>query len=313
MKAVILATIGTPKSSKKKDVRAFLQQFLMDKNVINLPYIFRYLLVNGICIPFSLSKSVSRYQGLEGMTGGEMPLRKSIDLLLQSLELDGYKFFSYLQHVQNVDTLITEINLEGSFEEIIVLPLAPQKTFSSYISLEQELLPSLKSSFCNSTLRLIAPYFRSDYYIQGLQKLLLPYIQKDIDLYVASFHSIPLSHQRRGVQQGFNYEIQCYDTAQQVFSVLPKGVKREVLFQSAIKRNKWINPQIETVYIEWIQKGYRKVVILFPGFAFDCLETIWDIGQVLQKEFVKLGGESLQLVPCLNATKEAKELYKSLL
>ena len=86
MKAIVLCNIATPKSSASEDVREYLSKFLGDRYVISLPQPFRFLLVNGIIIPRRLRHSTARYRVLESLYEGEMPLRKYMNALVETMQ-----------------------------------------------------------------------------------------------------------------------------------------------------------------------------------------------------------------------------------
>jgi len=46
---IILANLGSPDSCQVRDVRRYLQRFLMDPLILPLPYLLRALLVWGDC------------------------------------------------------------------------------------------------------------------------------------------------------------------------------------------------------------------------------------------------------------------------
>ncbi len=156
------------------------------------------------------------------------------------------------------------------------------------------------------------PYYAHPAYIRLLQTSIKKHATPNSDLYIASFHSIPLSHQRRGVQQGFDYEVQCAQTARLLFEILPQNVERKMLFQSSIKPHRWLEPCIEKEVYNWIKEGYKRITVICPGFAIDCLETLIDIGEELRAEYLALGGEELSLVPCLNEEEAVCRLYLQL-
>ena len=61
-KGVLLVNLGSPNSTAVKDVRAYLDEFLMDPRVIDLPYLSRALLVKGIILRTRPKKSAAAYQ-----------------------------------------------------------------------------------------------------------------------------------------------------------------------------------------------------------------------------------------------------------
>ena len=54
--------LGSPDSTEVKDVKRYLDEFLMDGRVIDYPWLFRVLLVKGIITPFRAAKSAAAYK-----------------------------------------------------------------------------------------------------------------------------------------------------------------------------------------------------------------------------------------------------------
>lgn len=61
-KGVLLVNLGSPDSTNPKDVRKYLEEFLMDPRVIDLPKWARTLLVKGIILNTRPKKSAEAYQ-----------------------------------------------------------------------------------------------------------------------------------------------------------------------------------------------------------------------------------------------------------
>ncbi len=59
---IILMNIGTPKSPAPEDVGNYLNIFLMDKDVINLPFLLRWILVHLLIVPRRKHASAKKYQ-----------------------------------------------------------------------------------------------------------------------------------------------------------------------------------------------------------------------------------------------------------
>jgi ferrochelatase len=62
--AILLMNLGSPDSTQVKDVRKYLNEFLMDERVIDLPWLARTLLVRGIIVPFRAPKSAAAYRSI---------------------------------------------------------------------------------------------------------------------------------------------------------------------------------------------------------------------------------------------------------
>ena len=62
--AVLLVNLGSPDSPKPSDVASYLTEFLNDPRVIDVNWLGRKILVNGIIVPFRHRKSAKVYQEL---------------------------------------------------------------------------------------------------------------------------------------------------------------------------------------------------------------------------------------------------------
>ena len=78
--------LGSPDSTEVKDVKHYLDEFLMDKRVIDYPYLFRLLLVKGIIVPFRAPKSAKAYESIWTKEGSPLvSLSRQLQQALQSL------------------------------------------------------------------------------------------------------------------------------------------------------------------------------------------------------------------------------------
>src|SRR5687768_6037452 len=83
-RAVVLMNLGSPDSTEVKDVKRYLDEFLMDGRVIDKPWLFRALLVKGIIVPFRAPKSAEAYRSIWTAEGSPLlviseQLRKALD------------------------------------------------------------------------------------------------------------------------------------------------------------------------------------------------------------------------------------------
>src|SRR5947209_6213462 len=63
-RAIVLMNLGSPESINVKDVKRYLDEFLMDERVIDKPWLLRALLVKGIIVPFRAPKSAEAYKSI---------------------------------------------------------------------------------------------------------------------------------------------------------------------------------------------------------------------------------------------------------
>ena len=71
-------------------------------------------------------------------------------------------------------------------------------------------------------------------------------------------------------------------------------------FQSRFGRGEWLKPYTSQTLRELASRGVRRVAVLTPGFAADCLETLEEIGVENAGYFREAGGEHFAAIPCLN-------------
>lgn len=316
MKALVIATIGTPRDSSSEAVASYLANYLGDSHVISLPQPFRRRLVEGKIIPRHLANATKRYQMLEAMCGGVMPIRKYMHQLVATMRANYSDFETYalLLHSDEaqIATTLEEMVSKGPYEAIHILPLYPQQTFSSYNSVLHQAHALLKRDFPSTPIFRVRPYYTDPNYINLLcgntEKFLARY---SYDLVIASFHSIPLLHQWAGSLLGFNYREQCTATARAMAQRLSLTIPYEVMYQSAMGEY-WLKPSLEAELCQLPKRGFKRVLLLEPSFLVDCIETLLDVASILREQFLLAGGECLDVVPTPNSSLETASLLHSL-
>jgi ferrochelatase len=61
-----------------------------------------------------------------------------------------------------------------------------------------------------------------------------------------------------------------------------------------------LQPYIEDTLAALTRRGVRKLTVVSPSFAVDCLETLEEVAIGYREKFLAMGGERLTLVPALN-------------
>lgn len=316
MRGLILATIGTPQDTSQEAVTRYLSSFLGDRHVISIPQPFRKRLVENIIIPRRIALSTQRYQALQTLSNGELPLRKHMREVVEKMRLHfpDLKTFSLQLYSEEhgLAYLLKEMKQEGDWEEITILPLYPQQTVSSYNAVIDAVLPVLQRSFPRALLSVVPPFYAHDEYIQLLHKRVATFLERaSYDLLVASFHSIPLVHQWWGKCFGYDYRKQCQQTSEKLFQSLSCSKAYRTFFQSAIGK-KWLRPFTENAIPRLPKEGIKRILVVCPGFLMDCLETVFDLGETLRQQFMDAGGESFDLVPALNSDEDTIAFFYQL-
>jgi ferrochelatase len=82
-------------------------------------------------------------------------------------------------------------------------------------------------------------------------------------------------------------------------------------FQSRFGPSEWLRPYTDATVKELAERGVKRVAIITPGFAADCLETIEEIGVENRDIFLEHGGEKFARVDCLNADENGMAVIRS--
>lgn len=293
-KCLLLLNVGTPDSPLKKDVRKYLSQFLNDERVIDLPWLARKVLVNGIIVPFRVNTSVKIYSELWGNHG------RILDTLTQSLTNKLQVHFGNTLTVKyamrygnpSIEKAVQEIKEEGC-EELIVFPLFPQNAMSTTETSEVEVTRLLKKHDLSISTRNIPAFFQHPQFIEGIAAQAAAYDWEDYDHVLFSYHGLPNRHLHKAhkrisytttdiegcscetkfdtAQKGC-YKAECYETSRLIADKM--GIPKErytVAFQSRLSKN-WMRPFSDETVANLAKNGAEKILAFTPSFVIDCLE-----------------------------------------
>jgi ferrochelatase len=323
-KGVLLINLGTPDSPSVKDVRKYLREFLMDKYVIDLPYIYRWFLVNIIIATFRGPKSALIYQQLWSDDKGSplMYYGKIITQLLQNKLGEAYPvFFAMRYQNPSINSVLKEIKAKG-ITDLIVIPLYPQYASSTTKSSIEKVEEELKRINYYPTTTFIENFLTNEKFIATFAALGKKYWNtKKFDKVVFSFHGVPERHIIKDCSNDFCqideqccgtynesnrlcYRAQCHETARLIAKKMElKADEFEITFQSRLEtrnRDPWLKPYTDIVVAELAQKGCKRILAFSPSFIADCLETTIEVGEEFKEVFIENGGEKWQLVESLN-------------
>ncbi len=317
---VLLINLGTPDSPKTADVRKYLTQFLNDPRVIDISALGRFILVNGIIVPFRSSKSAKLYEKIWTKEGSPLLIySKKVKIDLQkALGTDFVVALGMRYQSPSIESALEELRKER-VENIIILPLYPQYASSSTGSSVEEAMRILKSWEVTPSIKIISKFYDHPGFIDACVEKAKMYDLKSYDYYIFSYHGLPERHIMKGAAHyGANscklgsccdtitssnqycYRANCFETTRQLVKRLniPEGMY-ESTFQSRLN-DKWIKPYSDKVIERKAREGKMNILVFSPAFVADCLETIYEIGTEYEEIFKKNGGEKIQLVESLN-------------
>lgn len=314
---VLLINLGTPDSPRVNDVRAYLSQFLNDPRVIDIPWLWRKILVNLIIVPFRAPKSARIYRKLWSANGSPLLFHSlRARALLQDALGDGYGVHLAMRYKSPSIPSVLEEMRKQNYRKIIVLPMFPQYASSSTGSALEEVMRIIQKWWVIPEVSLISEYHDHSRYIEAVAARGSAHDIDQFDHVLFSYHGLPERQVNKVHLQGdcadngcareitvenkFCYRAECYHTTRLIAAKL--GIPEEkytVCFQSRLNQ-KWLRPFSDEVIEASAKKGIKKMLVFSPAFTADCLETIIEIGVEYQDLFQKHGGEKVQLVESLN-------------
>jgi ferrochelatase len=318
-KGILLMNLGSPDSTEVKDVQKYLNQFLMDERVIDIPWLFRALLVKGIIVPFRAPKSAEAYKIIWTKKGSPLveTTRELQEALQKEIEepVEIAMRYGNPQMEEGFDALLRR---NPMIEEVIALPLYPHYAMSSYETAVEYAKEIHKKKGYKFKLSFVDPFYNDPQYLNALAGVIKPFLEEPYDHMLFSYHGIPKRHIRKSDVTG-NHCLQsenCCDVASpahahcyrhQVFTTtrliteilnIPKE-KYSLSFQSRLGKG-WLTPFSDFRLAELPAEGKKKLLILCPAFVSDCLETLEEIEIRGREIFMDAGGESFKMIPCLN-------------
>jgi protoporphyrin/coproporphyrin ferrochelatase len=318
-KAVLLANLGSPDQAEEKAVRRYLNQFLMDPYVIQLPWLLRRLIVSLFVLPTRPKASAKSYKKVWLAEGS--PLVALSNRLKESLQaqIDLPVAMSMRYGKPSIESQILELAKHADLSEILFVPLYPHYAESTVTTSIEQARTVIKKHQLNIKLTVIPPFYDQPDYIDALVTSALPYLDQPYDHIIFSYHGLPESHitklDKSGrhclqhddcCQQSHEAHKTCY--RHQVFRTTQcfaekYGLPSEdysIAFQSRLGRTKWLEPNTEDCIRELAANGAKNILVICPAFVTDCLETLEEIAIRGQAVFREAGGDILTLIPCLN-------------
>jgi ferrochelatase len=322
-KGVLLVNLGTPDSPSVKDVRKYLREFLMDKYVIDLPYLTRWFLVNVIIATFRAPKSAEIYKQVWTKEGSPLKIYglKVQKLLQTKLGTDIHVAFAMRYQNPAVEVAIKELKNKG-IDDLVVIPLYPQWASSSTKSSIEKVKEELKSHNYSPKVRFVENFVKNEKFIEAIAENGNRHWKTGkFDKVLFSYHGIPERHILKDCDNNYCkldencckiysdknrlcYRAQCYETSRLVAKAMNLNDSQyTVAFQSRLEtraRDPWLKPYSDVVAAESPKNGVKSILAFSPSFVADCLETTIEVGDEFKEIFEENGGENWQLVESLN-------------
>ena len=320
-RAVLLTNLGSPDSTEVADVRKYLNQFLMDPYVIQLPWILRRLIVSLFVLPSRPKASAHAYKSIWWEEGS--PLVVLSQRLLEAVRKNTDVPVAMAMRYGNpsIEAKLLELAKQDGIQEILLVPLYPHFADSTIKTTIEEAKSVIKHHKLDVKLLVRKPFYEEPAYIDALVASTAPWLNavSGFDHILFSYHGLPELHLTKADPTGSHClkrddccqvaspaHATCY--RHQVLRTTERFVEKaglkpnqySIAFQSRLGRAKWLEPSTVDTLEKLAQKGVKNLLVMCPAFVTDCLETLEEIALQGSDQFKQAGGESLTLIPCLN-------------
>ncbi|PRB80266.1 ferrochelatase [Pseudomonas sp. MYb185] len=316
-RGILLVNLGSPASTEVADVRRYLNQFLMDPCVVDLPWLPRRLLVSLILLRRP-RESARAYASIWWEEGSPLVVisKRVRDQLRSRVDMPVELAMRYGE--PSIEQGIVALMQQG-VSEILLMHQYPQFADSTITTAVLEAQRVIEQHRFPVRLTVLPAFHGRPDYLEALASSARPHLEGGFDHLLFSYHGLPERHLRKADPTGdycvsFEdccerhspshptcYRAQCRAVSQSIaerFDLAPQ--QWSMSFQSRLGRAKWIEPYTEAQLEELAARGVKRLLVMCPAFTADCIETLEEIGDRGREQFIDAGGEELVLVPCLN-------------
>ena len=313
---ILLVNLGTPDAPRFWPVRQFIKEFLSDRRVIGLPRLLWWPILHFVILVLRPRRLAKHYAAIWNKDTNESPLkaitRSQAEKLAAWIGVGGLDpkwqhgaddrfFIAWAMRYRKPDIAQGIVSLkEQGCTRILVLPLYPQYAAATTASVNDKVFETLTAMHWQPAVRIAPPYYDDATYIDILATSLRAGVSRLSfvpDTIVVSFHGLPQAE----IAKGDPYYNQCLETWRLLREEIGLGEDRcPVSFQSRFGSGAWLQPYTAAEVKRLAVQGAKGLVVIAPGFAADCLETLYELGHENRAIFLENGGENFAVIPCLN-------------
>ena len=313
---VLITNLGTPDAPNKKELKVYLNQFLSDPRVIELPKILWQILLKLVILQIRPSKSAEAYKQI--WTDKGSPL---LDIANRQLNKIQSSFSSKNENIvfevgmrygnPSIPDALLKLQ-KKQVRKLLVLPMYPQYCAATTGSTFDEVTNVLQKWRWIPEVRFINQYFEEKNYIEALSNSIKSFWKKTSkpQKIIFSYHGIP----KRYLTNGDPYHCFCLKTTRLVKENM--GLSDDEImttFQSRFGREEWLKPYTSETLKELPKQGIKNIHIISPGFSSDCLETLEELEEENKEYFMESGGENYHYIPCLNDHDDHIDVFVNLI
>jgi ferrochelatase len=313
---LLLVNLGSPDAPDVPAVKTYLDQFLSDRRVVEIPPILWQPLLKLVILNTRPRTTAANYAKIWDKAANESPLKLITKNQARLLEgaFGPDVIVDYAMRYGNppMDLALDRLKAKGC-DRICIAPLYPQYSGATTGSVMDEVFRWANGQRWMPAIRTLAPYHDHPAHIAALKASLerslgaLDFVPERI---VLSFHGMP----RRTLDLGDPYHCQCQKTARLLREAMGMSAEEmPIAFQSLFGRAEWLKPYTQPLLEEMAEAGCKKVAVLMPGFSADCIETLEEIAEEARDAFLEKGGTHYAALPCLNTSDEGMAMLRTIL
>lgn len=295
---LILVNLGTPAEATPAAVRTFLEEFLGDPAVVDLPRFLWLPILNRLVLRSRPHRVAHQYAAIWTSEGS--PLRVATERIAADAHARAEGrvtvHSAYRYGEPSIDSVIHRIAAESA-GPIIVVPLFPQRTDATTGTVFRRAREA--AGRAGVAHRLVERTIPADDpgYIEALAhrwREALAGAPQQPDHLVVSFHGLPVRYDTR---EGRMYTRDCELTTAAFLKAIDWPLARAThAYQSKFGPERWLKPATADVLSRLPKRGVKHVAVIAPGFVTEGLETLEELGIRGRESFIASGGESLLYV-----------------
>lgn len=304
---VLLVNLGTPDATDYWSMRRYLKEFLSDRRVIEINPVVWWFVLNAFVLTRRPFRSGEAYRSIWNKERDESPLRtitrSQSERIAARLAKDPRIETDWAMRYGNpsIKSRLEALRRAGC-ERILLFPLYPQYSAATTATVCDTAFDALKTMRWQPAIRVVPPYYDDPAYISALAASMrdnLAALDFEPEIVIASFHGLPKAY----FEKGDPYYCHCTKTTRLLREALGWPEQRLPLtFQSRFGRAEWLRPYTAETIGRLAKEGVKRLAVITPGFAADCVETLEEMAIQGAQLFHKNGGEKYAALPCLNDT-----------
>lgn len=292
--ALVVANLGTPDAPTAKAVRRYLAEFLHDPRVVQLTRWIWCPLLHFVILPLRGPKAAAKYAKIWLPEGSPLAVHTQRLAAVMQARLPEWRVATAMRYGKPaLKGLLPDLHARG-FDKIVVLPLYPQYSSTTTASIADV----VKREAAGMPVAFIDDYSTDPHWVAAVADSIARWRQQhgQGEHLLFSFHGLP----QRIADLGDPYPQRCAASVQAIATALGLSPAEWTLtYQSRFGKERWLSPATDKTLEELAARGVRRVDVVCPGFAVDCLETLEEVAMQYAEGFAQKGGE-LRYIPCLN-------------